>query len=566
MNYNFSDISKIPEYLSEMQKRQNDFDKKLKTIEKEFDRKLREKNQEISELKRQINSNEILANCRRNNEIFDNLSTRLNDAERAIKQAISKAAKIEKLADDADETLGCLKKKIEEMQKILELKDSIKETIKIDDSIKQEINKDYYLVCPKCECRNPHIENVNVDIDHRDFNVSYCCACNKETESSSLSLLINENKPTNLCPIHSNKSLKTFCNKCKRFFCESCEKDEDSHQKYLVNYTKIMSKDDVDLMESISEKFECKNKEIYKKIFGDYFKELKKFDVEKYYLKGTLKEHNDKISCLILLQSGFIATGSFDTTIRIWDLEKSSCVKKIQDLGDVLALLEFEPGKLISASNSSTILLWDINSNNNEHIGFFSDYELVNCLVKFDDKYFASPSNGPYIIIWDYYLKVPIRKVNLHKDYISALIKLNENNLCAGSHDKLIIIWDWKKEQIIKELSGHNGKVTCLCQMDDDILLSGSCDKTIKVWKNYKCIETIKIDTDSIRVLLKINNDYFAGNSSGEIIIWDMNNFSISDKFKGHNLVVTGLIKNKNNELVSCSDDTTIKIWEKNYI
>jgi sugar-specific transcriptional regulator TrmB len=117
MNYNFSDISKIPEYLSEMQKRQNDFDKKLKTIEKEFDRKLREKNQEISELKRQINSNEILANCRRNNEIFDNLSTRLNDAERAIKQAISKAAKIEKLADDADETLGCLKKKLKKCKK-----------------------------------------------------------------------------------------------------------------------------------------------------------------------------------------------------------------------------------------------------------------------------------------------------------------------------------------------------------------------------------------------------------------------------------------------------------------
>jgi hypothetical protein len=191
MNYNFSDISKIPEYLSEMQKRQNDFDKKLKTIEKEFDRKLREKNQEISELKRQINSNEILANCRRNNEIFDNLSTKLNDAERTIKQAISKAAKIERLANNTDKTLDYLKTKIEEMQKILELKDSIKETIIIGDSIRYEISKDYYLVCPNCQCRNPHIENVNIDIDHREFNVSYYCACNilnKEPKSSSLSL------------------------------------------------------------------------------------------------------------------------------------------------------------------------------------------------------------------------------------------------------------------------------------------------------------------------------------------------------------------------------------------
>ena len=562
MNINFSDISKIPEYLRELYERQNELDKKIKTVE-------REKNQQISELKKQISSNEILANCRRNNEIFDNLSTKLNDAERTIKQAISKAAKIERLANNTDRTLDDLKTKIEEMQKILELKDSIKETIIIGDSIRYEISKDYYLVCPNCQCRNPHIENVNIDIDHREFNVSYYCACNilnKEPKSSSLSLLINEIKPANLCPIHSNKILKTFCNSCKKSFCESCEKDKDCDQKYLVNYTKIMSKEDADFMKLISEKFECKNKEIYQKIFGEYFKELKKIDVEKYHLKETLSEHYDKISCLTLLQSGFIATGSYDTTIRIWDLEKSSCVKKFQDLGNVLALLEFEPGKLISASSQYTILLWDINSNNNDNIVCFSqDCEWVNFLVKCDGKTFATVSN-PYIIIWDYYLKAKKNKINLHEDYISALIQLNENNLCIGSHDKLIKIWDLKKELKIKELSGHNDRVTCLCQMNDEILLSGSSDKTIKVWKNYNCIKTIKIDTCSIRVLLKINNDYFAGNSEGEIIIWDMNNFLIRDTFKGHDSVITGLIKNNNNELVSCSDDNTIKIWEKDYI
>jgi WD40 repeat protein len=544
MKGNFSDINKIPEFLKELYERQNELDKKIKTIEKE-------KNQPISELKRQIK-----------NEIYDNLSTKLNDAEKTIKKAISKASKIEKLANNTDKTLDYLKKTIEEMQQILELKDSIKkdsikETIKIDDSINQ--SKDYYLVCPNCQCRNPHIENVNIDIDQRDFNVSYYCACNilnKEPKISSLSLLINENIPANLCPIHSNKTLKTFCNICKKSFCESCEKDIYSHQEYLVNYTKMMSKEDAELMKLISEKFECQNKEIYKKIFEDYFKELKK----------TLWEHHDKISCLILLQSGFIATGSYDTKIRIWDLETSSCVNKIQELGNVLALLEFEPDKLISASSRNTILLWDINSYSNDNIGCFSqNCELVNCLVKCDDKTFATSSNDPYIILWDYERKIQINKVTLHEDNISALIKLNENNLCTGSYDKLIKIWDWKKEIIIKELSGHNDRVTCLCQMDDEILLSGSYDKTIKVWKNYYCIETIKIDTCSIRVLLKINNNYFAGNSEGEIIIWDMKDFSIRDRLIGHYSVVTGLIKKNNNELVSCSD-TSIKIWEKNYI
>ena len=59
--------------------------------------------------------------------------------------------------------------------------------------------------------------------------------------------------------------MKTFCNICKKSFCESCEKDIYSHQEYLVNYTKMMSKEDAELMKLISEKFECQNKEIYKR-------------------------------------------------------------------------------------------------------------------------------------------------------------------------------------------------------------------------------------------------------------------------------------------------------------
>lgn len=141
---------------------------------------------------------------------------------------------------------------------------------------------------------------------------------------------------------------------------------------------------------------------------------------------------------------------------------------------------------------------------------------------------------------------------------------MNDDNLLALSHDKLIKIWDWNEEKTIKELPGHNDRITCLCQMNDEILLSGSYDKTIKVWKNYKCIKTIDIDTSSVNVLIKINNDYFAGTSEGEIIIWNINNFSEIDKLTGHNSNVSGLIKANNNELISCSYDSTIKIWEKN--
>ena len=556
MERNFNDISRIGEFLRELYRRQDDLERKYKSLE-------REKNQQIYNLESKINSNEVLAKCRRNNELIDRLSPKLNEIEKIVKSMESKVR-------NTNNTLDELDKKIQEMQQKLKSKESIIEnidTIKIDSTIYDDENTNYYFVCPICQCRNPHIENVNIDIDLRDFNCSYYCACNiknKRPKPSELSLLLNNSIPTNLCPTHSNKTLKFFCKKCKMSFCESCDKDIDDHQKYLVNYSQIMSEEDAELVKLISENFKCAKKDIYKKIISDNFKQFKKEDVEKYHLKETLSKHMDKVSCLILLQSGFIATSTYDTKIYIWDLEKSSVVRTFQDWGYVLALLEFEPGKLISASDQNTLLLWDINSNNSDNIGYFSQNdERINCLVKCDDNTFASISNSPYIIKWDYIQKNQLKKEKLHEDNISALIKLNDDNLCTGSHDKFIKIWDWKQERIIKELPGHNDTIACLCKMDDEILLSGSYDKTIKVWKNYNCISTINIDTRSINVLLKINDNYFAGNCGKEIIIWNINDYSESYKLTGHYSDVTCLIKTNNNELVSCSYDRTIKIWEK---
>ena len=63
---------------------------------------------------------------------------------------------------------------------------------------------------------------------------------------------------------------------------------------------------------------------------------------------------------------------------------------------------------------------------------------------------------------------------------------------------------------------------------------------------------------------MNVNNDYFAQNSNNKIKIWNMRNFLCCDILNGHSLDITGLIKTNNNEIISCSKDNTIIIWEKN--
>ena len=465
-----------------------------------------------------------------------------------------------------------LEKRLRKIEENIEKENDLKNTIKIERDL--ENNEDeYYLICSNCSCRNPHIENVSYDVNQKDFNVSYYCACDRgrnEIKAGNLNSLIGQEKPSNLCPTHSFKSLKFFCLKCKKSFCELCEKDIEDHKNFLVNYSEIMSQKNTKLIEQILEQFDnCNNKDIYKKIIENNFIQ---FDVSKYHLKKILTGHTEKIYALTLLQSGFIATGSYDTTIRIWDLSKpkrGECVKKVQDLGIVIALLEFEPNMLLSTSSENTICLWNINSNQNDriedYVHNFNGHTLwVNCLVKCDDKTFASVSNDCNIIIWDYYQREQILKYKLHEDCILALIKLNDRNLCTGSADTLIKIWDWKEGEIVQELPGHKDWVKCLCQMEDEIIISGSEDKIIKVWKNYVCIHTIEeCHSEPVRVLLKLNRDYFvSGSIDNSIKIWDMKGFKCRKTLEGHSSNITGLIKTKNNELISCSCDKKIIIWE----
>ena len=65
----------------------------------------------------------------------------------------------------------------------------------------------------------------------------------------------------------------------------------------------------------------------------------------------SFKAHNDSISDIIELNSGYVATGSYDKTINIWDLNNSSPINTVNISGRVFCLLEFSPGILLIMRN-----------------------------------------------------------------------------------------------------------------------------------------------------------------------------------------------------------------------
>ena len=225
----------------------------------------------------------------------------------------------------------------------------------------------------------------------------------------------------------------------------------------------------------------------------------------KFICTKTIEGHKDNISCIIELSSGCIASGSYDKTVEIWDLDSQTAMKSIPASGRVFCLLEFVPGILLIGTDTNNIEICNINESNSCEEKKFEGHKLwVNCLTKCDDNYFASGSNDSDIRIWNFYEKQPYNVLSDHEDNVFTLTTLKDGKLCSGSADLTIKIWDWEKGECISTLKGHTRWIKCVYQLLNGNIVSGGDDKTIKIWDQEKCLATLNGHAKSIRKICQI--------------------------------------------------------------
>ena len=272
----------------------------------------------------------------------------------------------------------------------------------------------------------------------------------------------------------------------------------------------------------------------------------------------AIEGHVDYVNCLAEIK-GYLASGSEESTVRLWDTQTKRQVGSLQGHTYGVKSLAKVKGYLASGSSDSTIRLWDVHSK--RQVALFKGHnDIVSSLAEVKG-YLASGSADKTVRLWDIETKKQLAVLQGHSDNVNSLTEI-KGYLASGSEDSTIRLWDVESKQQVAVLEGHSNRVTSLAKIQG-YLASGSTDKTIRLWEveSKRQVGIIKGHTHWITSLTEVKGYLASGSMDNTIRVWDVESKTQVAILEGHTNYVWSLAE-INGYLASGSWDKTIRLWD----
>ncbi|KAL2156643.1 hypothetical protein VTH82DRAFT_1388 [Thermothelomyces myriococcoides] len=190
----------------------------------------------------------------------------------------------------------------------------------------------------------------------------------------------------------------------------------------------------------------------------------------------TLKGHTNGVTCL-QLDDNILATGSYDATIKIWNIETGEEIRTLRGHTRGIRALQFDDSKLISGSLDHTIKIW--NWHTGECISTLQGHTDGVVSVHFEAQLLASGSIDKSVKIFDFNSKEAFC-LKGHSDWVNCTrLDINSRTVMSASDDTTVKLWDLDTRQPIRTFEGHVGHVQQVLLLPpeyepDDELLTGN--------------------------------------------------------------------------------------------
>ncbi|MCT7956745.1 protein kinase domain-containing protein [Laspinema palackyanum] len=301
-------------------------------------------------------------------------------------------------------------------------------------------------------------------------------------------------------------------------------------------------------------------------------------------LSNTLTGHSQDVRSVAVSPDGLaIASGSFDGTIKIWNLETGALIRTLtghSDAGEMVSSVAIAPNGtlLVSSSNGygGTIKIWNLATGELLSTIPGTSLGISSIAISPDSKLLASGSEEGNIYLWNLDSGEAIGTLNGHLGTVfSVVFSPDGQTLASASEDGSIKLWPVANQSTesglaqteTRQLSGHVGTVFSVAfSPNGKMLASGSADNTIKLWDLSKGQEISSFSGHAgtmFSVAFSPDGNTIAGGTlTGRIKLWNLASGELVETLSGHSRWVESIVFSPDGgRLASGSGDRTIRIW-----
>ncbi|VDB86472.1 unnamed protein product [Peniophora sp. CBMAI 1063] len=285
-----------------------------------------------------------------------------------------------------------------------------------------------------------------------------------------------------------------------------------------------------------------------------------------------------------------IASGSFDSMVRIWDLDDVETVTTCEGHSDVVWTVAFSPdGKSVaSGSGDGKIRIWDVGTGGQSGEPFSGHAEWVRSVMfSSDGRHLLSGSNDNELRIWDVATGETVGEVfSGHEMRVySAAFSPDDRWIVSSSRDYSVRIWDVETRRLIGSPRmgqlrdggrPESNSVRSVAFSPDGKLIVSAYGITVRLWSVAVAAEGQDVAVESLASFnghtgpvncVGFSQDgqrIVSASDDHTIRMWDVaTRRQLGRPFTGHAEGVSSVaLSPDGRRIVSGSKDNTVRLWD----
>jgi WD40 repeat protein len=204
----------------------------------------------------------------------------------------------------------------------------------------------------------------------------------------------------------------------------------------------------------------------------------------------TLTGHTGNIMGVMYSPNGNkVASYSWDSTVRIWDVETGVCNHTLTSHSDYVYNVAYslQGDQIASASDDTTIRVWDVGTGECQHILIGHNVRVYSVTYSPQGDQIASGGTDGSLRVWDLKVGTCLWAIQGHSMEINRIVYSSQGGfIVSASDDTSVRLWDAASGQCRAVIQNFQGAVNDIAWIEAtgiNYLVTGCSDGLVGMWK-----------------------------------------------------------------------------------